>query len=105
MTSDHYRRSPHIQGSMKKPCKVTATILVTSLKLFLQERYQKFIEDNYTESKYQEILNSHLHPQEERKEAPTAAGKRPQKRKTHPKMKTVDSKDIQRFLYNSSYRH
>ena len=39
VTSDHYRRSPLIQGGIEIPCKVTAKISGTVINLIIMEKY------------------------------------------------------------------
>ena len=48
LTSDHYRRSPLVQGGMEIACKVTASIPGTCINLLLVEIYKKLVEDTYT---------------------------------------------------------
>ena len=54
LTSEHYRRSPLVQGGLEIPCKVAATIPGTCLNLLLMERYQQLIEESYTEPQNEE---------------------------------------------------
>ena len=65
LTSDHYRRTPLVQGSTQIACKVTASIPGTCINLLLVERYKKLVEDTYTEPKNEEILSSYLIQHEE----------------------------------------
>ena len=60
LTSDHYRRSPLVQGGIEIPCKVTATIPGTVSNLLCMERYKELVKNLYTESKNEEILGSFL---------------------------------------------
>ena len=60
LTSDHYRRSPLVQGGIEIPCKVTATIPGTVPNLLCMERYKELVKNLYTESKNEEILGSFL---------------------------------------------
>ena len=62
LTSEHYRRSPLVQGGMEIPCVVTASIPGTCVNLLLLERYTKIIEENYSEPKEETILGSFLAP-------------------------------------------
>ena len=39
LTSDHYRRSPLIQGGMEIPCKITTKISGTVINLLLMDKY------------------------------------------------------------------
>ena len=65
LTSDHYRRSPLVQGGIEIACKVTASIPGTCINFLLVERYKKLVEDTYTEPKNEEILGSYLIQHEE----------------------------------------
>ena len=61
LTSDHYRRSPLIQGGMEIPSKITAKISGTDINLLLMEKFIQFVKELYTEPKDKEILGSYLH--------------------------------------------
>ena len=50
LTSDHYRRSPLIQGGMEIPCKITAKVSGTVINLLLMKK-----------PKNKEILGFYLH--------------------------------------------
>ena len=43
LTSDHYRRSPLIQGGIEIPCKVTAKIAGTVINLLIMEKYIQLV--------------------------------------------------------------
>ena len=43
LTSDHYRRSPLIQGGIEIPCKVTAKIPGTVINLLIMEKYIQLV--------------------------------------------------------------
>ena len=43
LTSDHYRRSPLVQGGIKIACKVTMSVPGTCINLPLVERFKKLI--------------------------------------------------------------
>ena len=60
LTSDHYRRSPLIQGGIEIPCKVTAKISGTVTNLLIIEKYRQLVQELYTEPKDKEILGSFL---------------------------------------------
>ena len=64
LTSEHYRRSPIVQGGMEIPCKVTVKIPGTCLNLLLMEKYKQLVEELYIEPKKEEILGSFLQPME-----------------------------------------
>jgi len=61
LTSEHYRRSPLVQGGMEIACKVTASIPGTCINLLLMERYKQLIQETYTEPQKEEILGCYLH--------------------------------------------
>ena len=60
LRSDHYRRSPLIQGGIKIPCKVTAKIPGTVINLLIMEKYIQLVQKLYTEPKDEDILGSLL---------------------------------------------
>ena len=47
VTSDHYRRSPLIQGGIEIPCKVTAKISGTVINLMIMEKYTQLVQELY----------------------------------------------------------
>ena len=59
LTSDHYRRSPLIQGGIEIPCKVTAKIPGTVINLLIMEKYIQLVQKLYTEPKDEDILGSY----------------------------------------------
>ena len=60
LTSDHYIRSPFIQGGIEIPCKVTANISGTVINLLIMEKYIQLVQELYTEQKDEDILGSFL---------------------------------------------
>ena len=62
LTSEHYRRSPLVQGGMEIGCKVTTSIPGTCINILILKKYQDIIEENYTEPKEEAILGSYLVP-------------------------------------------
>ena len=60
LTSEFYRRSPLIQGSLEIPCKITAKISGTVINLLIMEKYIQLVQEFYTEPKDEEILGSYL---------------------------------------------
>ena len=61
LTSDHYRRSPLIQGGLEIPCKVTAKISGTVTNLLIMEKYRQLVQELYTDPKDEELFGSFLH--------------------------------------------
>ena len=98
LTSDHYRRSPLVQGGIEIPCKVTATIPGTVSNLLCMERYKELVKHLYTESINEEILASFLQLKDN---VPFPAPPVPKKKKV---IKTVGAqkKDIRGFLVKVS---
>ena len=94
LTSDHYQRSPLVQGGMEIPCKVKASISGTCINLLLIERYKKMIEHTYTEPQNKEILRCYLN-QQEGKEHPEP---RQRIKKKALKRKELVTKDIWNFF-------
>ena len=97
LTSNHYRRSPLVQGGMEIVCKVTASITGICNNLLLVERYKKLLEDTYTEPKNDEVLSFYLikHEEEGNQDARETVRKRKEK---ILKKKEVKTKDIHQFL-------
>ena len=60
LTSDHYRRSPLIQGGIEITCKVTGKIPRTVINLLIMEKYIQLAQKLYTEPKDEDILGSFL---------------------------------------------
>ena len=94
LTSDHYQRSPLVQGGMEIPCKVKASISGTCINLLLIERYKKMIEHTYTEPQNKEILGCYLN-QQKGKEHPEP---RQRIKKKALKRKELVTKDIWNFF-------
>ena len=98
LTSEHYRRSPLVQGGMEIACKVTASIPGTCVNLLLMERYKQLIQETYSEPQKEEILGCYLHV--------AAAGVSDVNLQVIPrnnrgkvtKKKEVENKDIRTFL-------
>ena len=61
LTSEHYRRSPLIQGGLEIPCKVSVIMSGTVSNPLVLEKYWQLVEELYTEPKNEEILGSFLH--------------------------------------------
>ena len=60
VTSDHYRRSPLIQGGIEISCKVTANISGTVINLMIMEKYTQLVQELYAVPKNEEMLGSFL---------------------------------------------
>ena len=45
VTSDHYRRSPLVQGGIEIPCKVTVKISGTVINLMIMEKYTQLVQE------------------------------------------------------------
>ena len=73
VTSDHYRRSPLIQGGIEIPCKVTTKISGTVINLMIMEKYTQLVQELYTEPKNKEILGSFLRAEAVDNDSITAA--------------------------------
>ena len=61
LTSEHYRRSPLVQGGLEIPCKVSVTMPGTVNNLLVLEKYRHLIEELYIEPKSEDIIGSFLH--------------------------------------------
>ena len=61
LTSEHYRRSPLLEGGLEIPCKVSVTRPRTVSNLLALEKYWELVEELYAEPKNEEILGSFLH--------------------------------------------
>ena len=94
LTSDHYRRSPLVQGRMVIACKVKASSPGTCINLLLTEGYKKSIEDAYTEPQNEEILGRYLNQQEG--EGHPEPHQRTKKKVL--KRKEVATRDIRKFF-------
>ena len=98
LISEHYRRSPLVQGGMEIACKVTVSIPGTCVNLLLMERYKQLIKDTYSEPNKEEILGSYLNVQENN-ETERASEAIPRKKKEKSvKKKEVKTKDIRNFF-------
>jgi len=93
LTSEHYRRSPIVQGGMEIPCKVTVKIPGTCINLLLMEKYKQLVEQLYIEPKTEEIFGSFLEPNEKIDDLPLPAPK-PKRKKEISK----SQKDIRGFF-------
>lgn len=101
LTSEHYRRSPLVQGGLEIPCQVSVTIPGTVNNLLVLEKYRQLVEELYTEPKSEEIIGSFLHAIVEDQPPP------PAKKNTKSK-KAVSSnppeQDIRSFFGNAAKR-
>jgi len=100
LASDHYRRSPLVQGGIEIPCKVTAKIPGTVSNQLCMERYKELVQSLYTEPKNEEILGSFLQ-MTENVSLPTPPV--PKKKKICKKP-TPQLKDIRGFFLNAPRR-
>ena len=85
VTSDHYWRSPLIQGGIEIPCEVTAKISGTVINLMIMEKYTQLAQELYTEPNNEEILGSFLRAEAVDNDSITAAPsnvRAPKKKKT-----------------------
>ena len=100
LTSEHYRRSPLVQGGMEIGCKVTASIPGTCINILILKKYQDIIEENYTEPKEEAILGSYLVPNDasevdqEARVPSTATTSNTNKKRDKVKSSAPKSKDI-----------
>ena len=60
LTSEHYRRSPIVQGGMEIPCKISAKIPGTCINILLMDKYKELVEELYTEPNNEEVLGSFI---------------------------------------------
>ena len=98
LISEHYRRSPLVQGGMEIACKVTVSIPGTCVNLLLMERYKQLITETYSEPKNEEVLGLYKNAQEY-KETEEASKPVPRKKKEKNVKKTeVKTKDIRNFF-------
>ena len=102
LTSDHYRRSPLVQGGMEIACKIIASMPATCINLALMGKYKQLIEDSYTEPQKEEILGSYLNriEDEEGEYHPQHTTKRNSvvKRKNVSTKAEAKPKDIRKFF-------
>ena len=96
LTSDHYRKSPLVQGGMEIACKVTASIHGTCIKRLLVEKYKKLVEDTYKEPKNEEILGYLIQHEEERNQDPREIVRK--RKEKIPKKKEVKKKIFVNFF-------
>ena len=64
LTSEHYRRSPIVEGGMEIACKVTGKRPGTSLNILLMGKYTQLVQQLYIRPKNEEILGSFLQANE-----------------------------------------
>ena len=105
LTSEHYRRSPLVQGGMEIGCKVTTSIPGTCINILILKKYQDIIEENYTEPKEEAILGSYLVPsnasevdQEVRVPPTDTTSNTHTKKRDIVKLSAPKSKDIRTFF-------
>ena len=105
LTSEHYRRSPLVQGGLEIPCKVSLTITGTVNNLLVLEKYRQLVEELYIEPKKEEILGSFLHVAFE-EPAPPPAKKKTKKSKNPAASNGNDAeqRDIRSFFGNGARR-
>ena len=58
LTSKYYRRSPLVQGGLENPCIVEVHMYGTIVNHARLQRYEKYVEELYTEPANEEILDS-----------------------------------------------
>ena len=100
LISEHYRRSPLVQGGMEIACRVTVSIPGTCLNILLMERYKKLVEETYTEPRSEEILGSYLNNlrNEDMEDGVQKNKRRKQKDKAPTKDIPVKTVDIRTFF-------
>ena len=98
LTSDHYRRSPLIQGGMEMPCKINAKISGTVINLLLMEEYIQLVKELYTEPKIEEILGSYFYAETTGVDLPIPLPRNAPVPKRRKKSSDVQMKDIRNFL-------
>ena len=98
LSSDHYRRSPLIQGGMEIPSKITAKISGTVVNLLLMEKYIQLVKELYTEPKDEEILCSYLHAEATGVDLPIPLPRNVPVPKRRKKSSDVQTKDIRNFF-------
>ena len=64
LTSEHYRRSPIVQGRMEIASNVKVKIPGTCVIILLMEKYKKLVQHLYIEPKNEEIIGSFLQANE-----------------------------------------
>ena len=60
LTSNHYRRSPLVQGGLEIPCEVTIRMPATIKNHMVVDRFKELLNEFYTEPQEEEILGSFL---------------------------------------------
>ena len=104
LTSEHYRRSPLVQGGLEIPCKVSVTMPGTVNNLLVMEKYRQLVEELYSEPKNEEILGSFLHIDIDLR--PVPAEKKVKSKKTIQANDNVTNvakqRDIRSFFGNES---
>jgi len=95
LTSEHYRRSPIVQGGMEIACKVTVKIIGTCLNLLLLEKYKSLVQELYLEPKEEEVLGNYLQPMHQVIDLP----ENPTTNKKKRKLDNSKTKDIRSFRY------
>lgn len=98
LTSEHYRRSPIVQGGMEIPCKITVKIAGTCINLLLMEKYKQLIEELYIEPKNEENLGSFLQPNNVTEESINLPSTSSQSKKRKSKDEASNQKDIRSFF-------
>ena len=106
LTSDHYRRSPLIQGGLEIPCLVTAKMNGYSARnQMLLKKYEEMVNTLYVEPKNEEVLGSFLVPamipQDRRDNKATDSSTKRKKKKTNKE--TQKSVDIRSFFQEDSH--
>ena len=95
LTSEHYRRSPIVQGGIEIQCKVTVKIPGTCINLLLMEKYKQLVEQLYKEPKNEEVLGSFLEEMESLDTLPSKSA--PKKNKVR-KIDAGKKNDIRSFF-------
>jgi len=103
LTSEHYRRSPLVQGGLEIPCKIIVTMPGTVSNLLVLEKYRQLVEELYTEPKNEEILGSFLYSIATDQRPPPAA-KKNTKSKIYVPPNVPEHKDIRSFFGNAAAR-
>ena len=98
LTSDHYIRSPLIQGGIGIPCKVTANISGTVINLLIMEKYIQLVQELYTEPKDEDILGSFLQADATGINAVVRVPRDVPEPKKKKNKSEVQTKDIQNFF-------
>ena len=83
---------------MEIACKVTSSIPGTCINLLLLGRYEKLIQETYTEPQNEEILGSYLYPQPEKGYQEQGEKRYMTKKVKVAKKKEERTKDIRKFF-------